>query len=84
MLFDMEYIFVCCGIFGVEGFNLFDEGFYFVFFEDVYEGRFESFVSIRGNFSNGSFGVRVLLNVVVGDLFEFEVMGDIGGDEDIG
>lgn len=72
------------GIVDVECPNPLDEALHAALLEHAHEGRAQSFGGIGGNLGNSGLGTLALLDEASSDLSEFEVTGDIGGDEDVG
>ncbi len=75
---------MCLGVVNIECPNPLDEGLHAALLEDAHEGRAESLGSIRRNLGNGGLVTVALLDEATGDLSEFKVTGDIGGDKDVG
>lgn len=68
----------------VKGANPFDEGLHASLLKDAHKRRLESLAGIRRNFCNGGLGRGALLDVAAGYLLEFEISGNVGGDENVG
>jgi hypothetical protein len=76
--------FVCRWVILLVGANPFQEISCPSLLEKTHQGRPKSLTSIRRHLCDGRLRAVALLYVASGNLFELEVFGDIGRDEDIG
>lgn len=72
------------GILGIKSANPFYEALHSSLLEDTHQGRAQGLGGIGGDLGDGGFRAGVLLDVAAGYLLEFEVAGNISGDEDVG
>jgi hypothetical protein len=68
----------------IKGANPLDEGLHTSLLEDSHEGGLESLAGIRRHLGNGGLVRGTLLDIAASNLFELEISGNIGGDEDVG
>ena len=54
------------------------------FLKETHEGRSKSLASVRRDLGDGRLGALALLHVAASNLLEVEVLGNVGGNEDVG
>ena len=52
-------------------------------FEKTHQGTPKCLTGVRRDFCNSGFWAITLLNIAASNLFEFEVSGDVGRDENV-
>lgn len=75
---------VCAGVALIEATNPLQEVLCAPLLKQAHQGALKSLAGIRGHLRNCGLGSVSLLYVATGDLLEFQVSCDIGGDQDVG